>query len=147
MRKPRPHTAVLKTSCNAPPKCSGVFYTGSDDGVVSVSKDAGKAWQNITSKMPGFPAGAWVSEVVPSRSDAGTVYVTVDNHRLNDFGTGGDDSRLNNVVDGLVPAMLEAREAARARKDFTEADRIRDALAAAGVVLEDTPAGPRWRLA
>src|SRR5947209_2903041 len=63
-----------------------------------------------------------------------------------DFTTGGDDSRLHDVVDGLVPAMLEAREAARARKDFAEADRVRDALAAAGVVLEDTPAGPRWRL-
>jgi cysteinyl-tRNA synthetase len=43
--------------------------------------------------------------------------------------------------------MLEGRESARSRKDFTEADRIREALAAAGVVLEDTPAGPRWRLA
>src|SRR4051794_30382683 len=64
-----------------------------------------------------------------------------------DFAGGGDDSRLHNVVDGLVPAMLEAREAARARKDFAEADRIRDALAGAGVVLEDTAAGPRWRLA
>src|SRR3954453_14468030 len=41
-----------------------------------------------------------------------------------DFARGGDDSRLHNVVDGLVPAMLEAREAARARKDSAEADRI-----------------------
>jgi len=64
-----------------------------------------------------------------------------------DFATTGNDSKLHDVVDGLVPAMLEAREAARSRKDFAEADRIRDALAAAGVVLEDTPAGPRWRLA
>jgi len=64
-----------------------------------------------------------------------------------DFATTGDASPLRGVVDALVPAMLEAREAARARKDFAEADRIRDALAAAGVVLEDTPAGPRWRLA
>ena len=61
--------------------------------------------------------------------------------------SGGDDSKLHDVVDALVPAMLEAREAARARKDFAEADRIRDALAAAGVVLEDTPSGPRWKLA
>src|SRR3954447_2315137 len=64
-----------------------------------------------------------------------------------DYSSGGDDSKLHDVIEGLVPAMLEAREAARSRKDFADADRIRDALAAAGVVLEDTPAGPRWRLA
>jgi len=46
-------------------------------------------------------------------------------------------------IDGLVAQ----REAARGRRDFAEADRIRDALAAEGVSLEDTPAGPRWRRA
>ena len=69
------------------PKQAGVYYTGTDDGVVSVSKDAGKTWTRVTANIPGFPAGAWVSEVVPSRFDAGTVYVTVDAHRLNDFKT------------------------------------------------------------
>jgi hypothetical protein len=50
-----------------------------------VSRDAGKSWQNITKNIPGFPAGAFVSEVVPSAYADGTVYVTVDNHRLNDY--------------------------------------------------------------
>ncbi|HET6909786.1 MAG TPA: cysteine--tRNA ligase [Mycobacteriales bacterium] len=59
----------------------------------------------------------------------------------------GDDTRLRGVVDELVPVMLGARQAARERKDFVEADRIRDALAASGLVIEDTPGGPRWRLA
>jgi cysteinyl-tRNA synthetase len=63
-----------------------------------------------------------------------------------EFVTGADDARLLGVIDGLVPAMLEARASARERKDFAEADRIRDALADAGVVIEDTPSGPRWRL-
>ena len=68
------------------PKQAGVFYTGTDDGTVSVSKDDGKTWTNITKNLPGFPAGhAFVSEVVPSRFEAGVVYVTVDNHRLNDY--------------------------------------------------------------
>ena len=69
------------------PKTPGLLYTGSDDGVVSVSRDGGKTWANVTSHIPGFPAGAWVSEVVPSKFDAATVYVTVDNHRLNDYET------------------------------------------------------------
>jgi cysteinyl-tRNA synthetase len=63
-----------------------------------------------------------------------------------DFAKGAGDAPLRQVVDALVPAMLEARQAARGRKDFAEADRIRDALAAAGVVVEDTAAGPRWRV-
>ncbi|MCC6244070.1 MAG: hypothetical protein IT353_14610 [Gemmatimonadaceae bacterium] len=67
-------------------KQPGVFYTGTDDGTVSMSKDGGKTWQNITANIPGFPAGhAYVSELVPSRFDAATVYVTVANYRLNDY--------------------------------------------------------------
>jgi hypothetical protein len=67
------------------PHTAGVYYTGTDDGVVSMSRDGGRNWANITPNIPGFPAGAWVSEVVPSKFDAGTVYVSVDAHRLNDF--------------------------------------------------------------
>jgi len=44
-----------------------------------------------------------------------------------------------------VEAQLAAREKARRAKDFREADRIRAALRAKGVELEDTPAGTKWR--
>ncbi|HSA57596.1 MAG TPA: hypothetical protein VLE53_17920 [Gemmatimonadaceae bacterium] len=67
------------------PRQAGVFYTGTDDGTVYVSRDNGRTWQNVTRNMPGFPAGGYVTEVVPSRYDAGTVYVTVDNHLQNDY--------------------------------------------------------------
>jgi photosystem II stability/assembly factor-like uncharacterized protein len=69
------------------PKQAGVLYAGTDDGQVQVTRDGGRTWTNVTDKLSGFPKGAWVSEVVPSRFDAGTVYVTVDAHRLNDFNT------------------------------------------------------------
>jgi cysteinyl-tRNA synthetase len=53
-------------------------------------------------------------------------------------------SDLTGVVDGLVALALEQRAAARERKDYAAADAIRDRLRAAGVVIEDTPNGPRW---
>lgn len=55
-------------------------------------------------------------------------------------------SDLRPVVDALVKVALEQRQAARARKDYAAADEIRDSLAAAGIVVEDTPHGPRWEL-
>jgi cysteinyl-tRNA synthetase len=59
------------------------------------------------------------------------------------WSTGGGD-RLRGVVDALVSLALEQREAARARKDWAAADAVRDQLKRAGVVVEDTPQGPRW---
>ncbi|MDR1118420.1 MAG: cysteine--tRNA ligase [Bifidobacteriaceae bacterium] len=50
------------------------------------------------------------------------------------------------ALEALVEAQLEARTAARAARDFKAADAIRDQLAAAGVQVEDSPAGPRWDL-
>jgi cysteinyl-tRNA synthetase len=45
-----------------------------------------------------------------------------------------------------VDALIEARIAARKAKDFAESDRIRDLLAAAGVIVEDKPGGKsNWR--
>jgi cysteinyl-tRNA synthetase len=63
-----------------------------------------------------------------------------------DFQSSTADSALRQVVDALVPAMLATRQTARERKDFAESDRIRDALASAGVVVEDTAQGARWRV-
>jgi cysteinyl-tRNA synthetase len=58
----------------------------------------------------------------------------------------GDDSRLTNAVDALVHGLLEERADARAAKDWARADRIRDQLKAAGIDIDDTPAGPVWTL-
>jgi cysteinyl-tRNA synthetase len=57
------------------------------------------------------------------------------------------DGRLREVVDALVGLALTQRAAARARADYASADSIRDTLEDTGVVVEDTPEGPRWELA
>jgi cysteinyl-tRNA synthetase len=61
------------------------------------------------------------------------------------WGTSGG-SELRGVVDSLVALALEQRAAARTRKDWAAADAVRDQLKAAGVVVEDTPHGPRWTI-
>jgi cysteinyl-tRNA synthetase len=60
--------------------------------------------------------------------------------------TTGTGSELRGVVDSLVALALEQRAAARSRKDWPAADAVRDQLKAAGVIVEDTPHGPRWTI-
>jgi cysteinyl-tRNA synthetase len=62
--------------------------------------------------------------------------------------SGSDRSgdRLRHVVAALVKLTLQQRDAARARRDYAAADAIRDGLEEIGVVVEDTPQGPRWEL-
>jgi photosystem II stability/assembly factor-like uncharacterized protein len=69
------------------PKRAGVTYAGTDNGHLQVSRDGGRSWTDVADKIPGLPKGIWVSEVVPSRFDEGTVYATFDGHRQNDFET------------------------------------------------------------
>ncbi len=57
----------------------------------------------------------------------------------------GDDD-LRGVVEALVTMALDERQAARERGDYAAADAIRDRLRAAGVIIEDTPYGPRFEL-
>jgi len=60
--------------------------------------------------------------------------------------TSGSATELE-ALDVLITAQLQARQAARAVRDFTTADGIRDQLTSAGIAIEDTPSGSRWALA
>lgn len=66
------------------PKQAGLLWVGSDDGLVHISRDAGKNWTNVTKNIPELPEWGTVACIEPSPFDAGTAYLVVDAHRLDD---------------------------------------------------------------
>lgn len=64
------------------PLQKGLIWAGTDDGLVQVTLDGGQTWKNVTAGMTGFPEWGTVSLIEPSRFEAGTAYVVVDAHRL-----------------------------------------------------------------
>lgn len=72
--------STLKDVSESPLKF-GLIYAGTDDGLVWVTKDHGGQWESIDT--PG--KGKWVSRVVASKWDVGTVYVSQSGYREDDF--------------------------------------------------------------
>jgi photosystem II stability/assembly factor-like uncharacterized protein len=60
-----------------------LIWAGSDDGLVHITTDGGKNWSNVTPKA--MPEWGTVSMIEASPYDAGTAYVAVERHRLDDF--------------------------------------------------------------
>jgi photosystem II stability/assembly factor-like uncharacterized protein len=61
----------------------GVLWAGSDDGLVHVSRDAGKTWQNVT--PPALPPWSMISQIDPGSHEAGTAYVAANRYKLDDY--------------------------------------------------------------
>ena len=61
------------------------------------------------------------------------------------FGFEKKQSADNSSEDEQIEALVKERAEAKKAKDFAKADRIRDDLKAMGVVIEDTPQGPKWK--
>jgi len=62
----------------------GIIFVGTDDGALSITKDDGKSWKQIT-KFPGVPEFTYISDIEPSQFDENTVFVSFDNRKHNDF--------------------------------------------------------------
>jgi photosystem II stability/assembly factor-like uncharacterized protein len=73
------------TSIAESPVKAGVLWVGTDDGNVQMSRDDGKTWTNVVSHVLGLPKMSYVSRIEPSHTEAGTAYVTFDNHRNADY--------------------------------------------------------------
>ncbi|WP_405200201.1 VPS10 domain-containing protein [Christiangramia sp. LLG6405-1] len=65
------------------PLKEGLLWTGSDDGLVHVSRDGGKNWENVTPK--GMPEWMMINSIEPSVFDEGTAYIAGTRYKLGDF--------------------------------------------------------------
>ena len=65
------------------PVTPGVFWSGSDDGLIHVSLDGGSTWKNVT--PDGFPEWSLVSSIDASHHDAGTLYVATTRYQHGDY--------------------------------------------------------------
>jgi len=65
------------------PRRMGLIYAGTDDGRLHVTRDGGRTWTELT---PNIPKRMWVSRIVASAFDEGTVYVTQSGRQHDDFG-------------------------------------------------------------
>ncbi|HMG16115.1 MAG TPA: hypothetical protein VK590_11745, partial [Saprospiraceae bacterium] len=60
----------------------GLIYTGSDDGKVSLTRDGGEIWSDISK---GLPQGLWVSKIQASKYQKPRVYLSLSGYRNDDF--------------------------------------------------------------
>ncbi len=63
----------------------GVFWAGTNDGLVHVSRDGGESWTDVTDNIPDLPPLGTVRNIDASRWDAGKAYITVDFHQVGNF--------------------------------------------------------------
>jgi hypothetical protein len=92
-----------------------LIWAGSDDGLVHITRDGGKNWTNITPKR--LPEWSLISMIDASAFDAGTAYMAVDRHRLDDdhpyvYKTTDFGKTWTEAVQGL-PAILDDIEPLR----------------------------------
>src|SRR5437868_267563 len=78
------------TTLSESPLTPNVLWVGSDDGNVQVTRDGGKTWKNVASKVPGVGQGTYVSRVVASKTGEGAALLAFDGHR-------GDEDRKSVV--------------------------------------------------
>jgi len=88
----------------------GLIWAGSDDGLVHLTRDGGRTWTDVTAAMSGLPEWGTVTTIEPSHFDAGTAFVVVDAHRLDDLHPylwkTSDFGRTWKRLDGKLPRDL-----------------------------------------
>ena len=89
----------------------GLIWAGTNDGQVQLTRDGGKKWENVTKNIPNLPPWGTVGNIEPSRHDAGTAYLTVDLHQVNNrdpfvYKTTDFGQTWRAIVNGIPKSML-----------------------------------------
>lgn len=89
----------------------GMIWVGTNDGLVQLTRDGGKTWTNLTKNLPNLPPWGSVRSIAPSRYDAGTAYLTVDFHQVNDrdpyiYRTTDYGRTWKSITNGIPRSML-----------------------------------------
>ena len=124
----------------------GVIWAGTNDGKAQVTRDGGRTWADVTAGLTGMPAWGTVSAIVASKYAAGTAYLSVDGHQVNDFDpwifrTTDYGRSWTRIVNGIAKSPLSYVHA-------LAEDPVRQGLLFAGtenglyVSLDD---GARWQ--
>jgi photosystem II stability/assembly factor-like uncharacterized protein len=93
------------------PKEAGLIWAGTNDGIVQITRDGGKNWTNVTRNIPNMLSWGTVSNIEPSRHRAGTAYISVDGHQVNNrdpwvYKTGDYGKTWKLITKGIPHTML-----------------------------------------
>ena len=93
------------------PKEAGVIWAGTNDGIVQITRDGGKNWTNVTKNIPNMLSWGTVSNIEPSRYNAGAAYITVDGHQVNNrdpwiYKTNDYGKTWKAITNGIPHTML-----------------------------------------
>jgi hypothetical protein len=67
------------------PRQQGVIWVGTNDGQVSLTRDGGTTWSNVTRNIPNLEPFGTIWNIEPSSFDAGTAYITVNREQMGDY--------------------------------------------------------------
>ncbi|MEO1081021.1 MAG: glycosyl hydrolase [Pseudomonadota bacterium] len=73
------------TSLSESPLVDGLFYAGTDDGLLQVTEDGGASWRRVEVSNMGVPERAFINDIKADLHDPDTVYVSLDNHKYGDY--------------------------------------------------------------
>ncbi|MCH8144917.1 MAG: sialidase [Gemmatimonadetes bacterium] len=98
------------------PVDANVLWTGSNDGLMHVTRDGGQSWTNVTDNIPDLPPDGVVRSIDASKWDAAKAYIAIEHHQQGNFEphvykTDDYGENWEKIVDGIADSPLSyARE-------------------------------------
>ena len=93
------------------PVKKGLFWAGTNDGLVHISQDGGETWTNVTKNIPNLPKLGVVRNIEASKWDEGKAYLTIEFHQVGNFEpyvykTENYGKSWKKITEGISPGNL-----------------------------------------